>query len=69
MPHSLTIGMAIDFYGADRVFYGSDNPYWNPQGALSATEALDLDADVMDAVMFENADRVLSLKVPTGAAS
>lgn len=69
MPHSLTIGMAIDFYGADRVFYGSDNPCWNPQGALTATEALDLDENVMDAVMFENAERVLGLRVPTGAAS
>src|SRR5262249_58534481 len=30
MPHAPTIDMAINYYGADRVIYGSDNPCWNP---------------------------------------
>lgn len=64
MPHSLTIGMAIAFYGSDRVLYGSDNPCWNPLAALKATEALELDAPTMSAVMSDNAERFIDLRVP-----
>jgi len=64
MPHSLTIGMAIEFYGPDRVLYGSDNPCWNPLAALQATEALHLDESVMTAVMVDNAERFIDLRVP-----
>jgi len=64
MPHSLTIGMAINFYGSDRVLYGSDNPCWNPLAALQATEALDLDQATMKAVLTENAERFIDLRVP-----
>jgi aminocarboxymuconate-semialdehyde decarboxylase len=67
MPHSLTIGMAIDFYGSDRVLYGSDNPCWNPFAALQATEALSLEPAVMNAVMTENAERFIDLRVPSAA--
>lgn len=69
MPHSLTIGMAIQYYGADRVLYGSDNPCWNPLAALHATEALALDQTVMDAVMRDNADRLIDLSVPSEVAA
>jgi aminocarboxymuconate-semialdehyde decarboxylase len=67
MPHSLTIGMALAFYGSDRVLYGSDNPCWNPLAALQATEALELEPDVMNAVMIENAERFIDLRVPSAA--
>lgn len=69
MPHSLTIRMALDFYGTERVFYGSDNPCWNPTGALEAVQALDLPADVLDAVLGQNVRRFLNLapaSVPAG---
>lgn len=69
MPHSLTIGMAIQYYGADRMLYGSDNPCWNPLAALQATEALALDEDVMTAVMRENAEQFIDLSVPSEVAS
>lgn len=68
MPHSLTIKMAIDYYGADRVLYGSDNPCWNPLAALQATEAIGLDDDVMQAVMLDNAERLMDLTVRAPAA-
>lgn len=67
MPHSLTIKMAIDYYGADRVLYGSDNPCWNPMAALEATEALSLDDEVMSALMLGNAEQLLDLAVPVVA--
>ena len=65
MPHSLTIGMAIEFYGADRVLYGSDNPCWNPLAALQATEALDLDESTTKAVLVDNAAALIDLPVPS----
>lgn len=68
MPHSLTIGMAIDFYGSDRVLYGSDNPCWNPVAAMRATEALELEDPVMDAVLIGNARRFLDLRLAETAA-
>jgi len=67
MPHSLTIGMAIDFYGADRVLYGSDNPCWNPMAALEATRALNLGEVVERKVLDTNARELFNLTL--GAAA
>jgi aminocarboxymuconate-semialdehyde decarboxylase len=67
MPHSLTIDLAVKFYGPERVLYGSDNPCWNPLAALQATEACHLEPMVMDAVMTDNAERFLDLRVPSAA--
>lgn len=64
MPHDLTIKMALEFYGPDRVFYGSDNPCWNPGAALEATESLQLPDDAMRAVLDDNVRRVVDLRVP-----
>jgi aminocarboxymuconate-semialdehyde decarboxylase len=69
MPHSLTIGMAIQYYGSDRMLYGSDNPCWNPLAALQATEALALEEDVMSAVMRGNAEQFIDLSVPSKVAA
>jgi aminocarboxymuconate-semialdehyde decarboxylase len=64
MPHPPTIRMALDFYGPDRVFYGSDNPCWNPLAALEATRALGLpDADER-AVLDDNVRRLVDLRSP-----
>lgn len=67
MPHALTIKMALEFYGADRVFYGSDNPCWNPGGALEALTSLGLPDDVLRAVLNDNVRRVVDLSVPAPA--
>ena len=66
MPHPLTIRMALDFYGTDRVLYGSDNPCWNPQAALEATRALELPQTVERAVLDGNARALVDLR-PAGA--
>jgi aminocarboxymuconate-semialdehyde decarboxylase len=69
MPHALTVAMAVDFYGPDRVLYGSDNPCWNPVAALRATEGAGLDEEVMRAVLTENAAGLLALQpAPAGMA-
>lgn len=51
MPYAPTIQLAMGFYGADRVMYGSDNPCWNPMGALRAVEELELAPEAMQALM------------------
>jgi aminocarboxymuconate-semialdehyde decarboxylase len=71
MPHPLTIRMALDFYGKDRVFYGSDNPCWNPHAALEAVQALELAPDLQHEVLYANVSRLLDLTTappePAGA--
>jgi aminocarboxymuconate-semialdehyde decarboxylase len=63
MPHPLTLEMALKFYGDDRVFYGSDNPCWNPLAALEALRSLDLEPQRLDAVLSGNAHALLDLRV------
>lgn len=68
MPHPLTVRMAIDYYGIDRVLYGSDNPCWTPTAALETTEALDLpDADARK-VFDDNVRRLVDLRSPAALA-
>ena len=64
MPHSLTIEMALKFYGGDRVLYGSDNPCWNQQAALKALEALELSDAATADILNGNACQLLDLRAP-----
>ncbi|HLH67431.1 MAG TPA: amidohydrolase family protein [Solirubrobacteraceae bacterium] len=68
MPHPLTIRMARDFYGSDRVFYGSDNPCWNPTAALEAVMALELSAKERNELMDANVRRLIRLEPAAVAA-
>jgi aminocarboxymuconate-semialdehyde decarboxylase len=68
MPHPLTLRMALDFYGADRVLYGSDNPCWNPLAALEALRVLDLHDAELEGVQFGNAGALMDLRAPTPIA-
>jgi aminocarboxymuconate-semialdehyde decarboxylase len=70
MPHSLTFRMALDFYGSDRVLYGSDNPCWNPLAALETVQVLGMSEEIQHRVLRENARGLINLEVPanpTGA--
>jgi aminocarboxymuconate-semialdehyde decarboxylase len=60
--------MAIDFYGAERVLYGSDNPCWNPLAALEATRALELAPAQNEALLDGNARRLIDLRAPAPIA-
>jgi aminocarboxymuconate-semialdehyde decarboxylase len=68
MPHALTIRMALDFYGADRVLYGSDNPCWNPLAAFETVSTLDLPDAQARAVLGENARSLIDLRKPAAVA-
>jgi uncharacterized protein len=45
--------------GIDRVVFGSDYPYDSPRVALDAVRSLGLDADELDAVLYDNAAALL----------
>jgi aminocarboxymuconate-semialdehyde decarboxylase len=64
MPHPLTLKMALEFYGEDRVLYGSDNPCWNPMAALEALRSLELAEPVMDGVLGGNLRGLMDLRAP-----
>ena len=66
-PHSMGMRFAIDYYGIDRVMYGSDYPCWDPATALALLDELDLpDAD-RDKLFYGNARRILGLRDPVMA--
>ena len=54
-PHTMGVRFAIEFYGADRVMYGSDYPCWDPDVALSIIDELELDDASYAKVMRTNA--------------
>jgi len=66
-PHALTIEMARRYYGPDRVFYGSDNPCWNPTAALEACEELGLSEEERTALYDTNVRGVVDMRAPVTA--
>lgn len=66
-PYAPTIQLAMGFYGNDRVMYGSDNPCWNPMGALRAVQELELSEEIRRQVMFETVSSFIDLAVPARA--
>ena len=48
-------------YGADRVLFGSDFPMWHPRGELERFLALPLTKAEQDAILYDNAARLLGL--------
>jgi len=63
-PHSLGMKFAIDYYGIDRVMYGTDYPCWDPAMALALLAELDLTAEQKQALFYDNARRILGLRDP-----
>jgi len=60
-PHSMGIKFAIEYYGIDRVMYGSDYPCWEPATALALIQEIGLpDAD-LEKLFYGNAHRILGL--------
>ena len=69
-PHSMGIKFAIEYYGPDRVMYGSDYPCWDPAMALQLIQEIGLpDAD-LEKILYYNARHILGLKqvVEVGAS-
>jgi len=60
-PHSMGIKFAIEYYGVDRVMYGSDYPCWDPATALALIHEIELPDVDLEKVLYGNARRVLGL--------
>jgi aminocarboxymuconate-semialdehyde decarboxylase len=61
-PHSMGIKFAIEYYGADRVMYGSDYPCWDPATALDLLREVGLPDTDLEMILYHNAQRVLGLR-------
>jgi len=61
-PHALGMRFALDYYGIDHVMYGSDYPCWDPKETLRYLGELELPEDTMQAILHDNAVRILNLK-------
>src|SRR5580692_9222937 len=68
-PHTLGVAFAVEFYGADRVIYGSDYPCWDPDAALRIIDELDLDDDSYRKITDDNARRLYGIRDRAGAAA
>ena len=66
-PHMLGIKFAIDYYGVDRVMYGSDYPCWMPAEALKFLNDVGLSQADAEKVLNTNARRILGLRDPAPA--
>jgi aminocarboxymuconate-semialdehyde decarboxylase len=60
-PHSMGIKFAIEYYGIDRVMYGSDYPCWDPAAALALIEETGLPEEDRNKLFYGNAQRMLGL--------
>ncbi|HVA26325.1 MAG TPA: amidohydrolase family protein [Chloroflexota bacterium] len=61
-PHALGMKFAIDFYGVDRVMYGSDYPCWSPAAALELFAEIGLSPQDQEKILHGNARRILGLR-------
>ena len=53
---------AVRRVGADRILYGSDYPGYSPEPFVSAVLRADLTDDVREAILFQNAARLLGVE-------
>lgn len=63
-PHAAGMKFAIEYYGIDRVMYGTDYPCWDPATALSLLDELKLSEADSEKLFNTNARRVLGLRDP-----
>jgi aminocarboxymuconate-semialdehyde decarboxylase len=66
-PHMLGIKFAIEYYGVDRVMYGSDYPCWDSAEALRLLAEVGLSEADQRKVLNDNARRILGLREPVVA--
>src|SRR5206468_4085264 len=60
-PHSMGIKFAIEYYGIDRVMYGSDYQCWDPATALALIQEIGLSDADLDKLLYGNAHHILGL--------
>jgi predicted TIM-barrel fold metal-dependent hydrolase len=59
--HIAPLEFAIQFYGEDKIVFGSDYPFWNSQEHISAIEESSLGDEGKEKVFSMNATRLLKL--------
>lgn len=60
-PHMIGIKFAIEFYGIDRVMYGTDYPCWDPATCLKLIGEIDLSEADKQKLFVDNARRILNI--------
>jgi aminocarboxymuconate-semialdehyde decarboxylase len=63
-PHAMGIEFAIEYYGIDNVMYGTDYPCWDPATCLKLIDEINLSESDRQKLFYDNAVRILGLKVP-----
>jgi aminocarboxymuconate-semialdehyde decarboxylase len=66
-PHAAGMRFAIEYYGIDRVMYGTDYPCWDPATALALLDELNLSEADKQKLFYDNARRILGLRDPVEA--
>jgi len=66
-PHVAGLKFAIEYYGIDRVMYGTDYPCWDPATALNQIDELGLSQGDQEKIFYSNARRILGLRDPSVA--
>src|SRR5882672_10722375 len=66
-PHAAGLKFAIEYYGIDRVMYGTDYPCWDPATALALLNEIGLSAQDQEKLFYSNARRILGLRDPAKA--
>ena len=66
-PHTAGMKFAIEYYGVDRVMYGTDYPCWDPAACLAYFDKIGLSQVDQEKVFAGNARRILNLKDPVPA--
>src|SRR5262249_22334252 len=60
-PHSMGIKFAIDYYGIDRVMYGSEYQCLELANAVELMQEIGLSVADLDKLLYGNAHRILGL--------
>jgi aminocarboxymuconate-semialdehyde decarboxylase len=68
-PHMMGIKFAIEYYGVDRVMYGSDYPCWDSAEALRLLAEVGLSEADRRKVLNDNARRILGLHDPVASGT
>jgi aminocarboxymuconate-semialdehyde decarboxylase len=61
-PHTMGMKFAVEYYGADHIFYGTDYPCWNPSKAMELFDAIELSEADQQKIFYDNARRFFGLR-------
>ena len=60
-PQALTVRTALEFYGSDKVIYGTDHPCWSPKAAVGVLDEAGLSTEQLMKIRSTNVEAVLDL--------